>query len=185
MFLTFSLILSFFIKIFYFRIAKYIRMSHESNLKGVTLVFRTPASTMSVLHSWGTHKLYEENNKLQDWKQCIYTFPLSSTHLWLRCSNYFNPSKKNSFACEVILELRKAVVAQRSQITLVGQVFQNFKVKICQFLAHNGCLVKSSFEFNKQDSFWKLASKFGDQLLLQFVKKCSLPCLLHPLPGIL
>jgi hypothetical protein len=45
--------------------------------------------------------LYKENNKLRDWKKCIYyTYsPLSSTHLWLRCSNFFNPSKKNSFGC--------------------------------------------------------------------------------------
>jgi hypothetical protein len=34
-------------------------------------------------------------------KKCIYSTysPLSSTHLWLRCSNFFNPSKKNSFGC--------------------------------------------------------------------------------------
>jgi hypothetical protein len=25
--------------------------------------------------------------------------PLSSTHLWLRCSNFFNPSEKNYFGC--------------------------------------------------------------------------------------
>jgi hypothetical protein len=45
--------------------------------------------------------LYKENNKLRDWKKCIYyTYsPLSSTHLWLRCSNLFNPSKKNSLGC--------------------------------------------------------------------------------------
>jgi hypothetical protein len=45
--------------------------------------------------------LCKENNKLRDWKKCIYcTYsPLSSTHLWLRCSNFFNTSKKNSFGC--------------------------------------------------------------------------------------
>jgi hypothetical protein len=32
-------------------------------------------------------------------KKCIYIVPLSSTHLWLRCSNFFNPSEKNSFGC--------------------------------------------------------------------------------------
>jgi hypothetical protein len=44
--------------------------------------------------------LYKENNKLQDWKN-VFTLhiPPSSTHLWLRCSNFFNPSKKNSFGC--------------------------------------------------------------------------------------
>jgi hypothetical protein len=46
--------------------------------------------------------LYKENNKLRDRKKkCIYSTysPLSSTHLWLRCSKFFNPSKKNSFGC--------------------------------------------------------------------------------------
>jgi hypothetical protein len=34
-------------------------------------------------------------------KKCIYSTysPLSSTHLCLRCSNFFNPYKKNSFGC--------------------------------------------------------------------------------------
>jgi hypothetical protein len=43
--------------------------------------------------------LYKENNKLRDWKKYIYSTysPLSSTHLWLRCSNFFNPSKKKMF----------------------------------------------------------------------------------------
>jgi hypothetical protein len=45
--------------------------------------------------------LHKENNNLRDWKNVIYSTysPLSSTHLWLRCSNFFNPSKKNSFGC--------------------------------------------------------------------------------------
>jgi hypothetical protein len=43
--------------------------------------------------------LYKENNKLRNWKKCIYSTysPLSSTHLWVRCSNFFNSSKKNYF----------------------------------------------------------------------------------------
>jgi hypothetical protein len=43
--------------------------------------------------------LYKEN-KLRDWNN-IFTLriPPSSTHLWLRCSNFFIPSKKNSFGC--------------------------------------------------------------------------------------
>jgi hypothetical protein len=37
--------------------------------------------------------LYKEN-KLRDWKMyLLYIFPLNSTHSWLRCSNFFNPSK--------------------------------------------------------------------------------------------
>jgi hypothetical protein len=46
--------------------------------------------------------LYNENNKLRDWeKKCIYSIysPLSSTHLWLRCSDFFNTSKKKCFGC--------------------------------------------------------------------------------------
>jgi hypothetical protein len=45
--------------------------------------------------------LYKENNKLRDWKKCIYSTysPLNSTHLCLRCSNFFNTSKKNYFVC--------------------------------------------------------------------------------------
>jgi hypothetical protein len=40
--------------------------------------------------------LYKENYKLRHWKNLftLYIHPLSSTHLWLRCSNFFNPSKK-------------------------------------------------------------------------------------------
>jgi hypothetical protein len=45
-------------------------------------------------------RLYKENNKLRDWKKCIYSsYSPSSTHIWLRCSNFFNPPKKNSFGC--------------------------------------------------------------------------------------
>jgi hypothetical protein len=54
-------------------------------------------NTRGLLIRW----LYKENNKLRDWKKFIYSTysPLSSTHLWLRCSNFFNPPKKNSFVC--------------------------------------------------------------------------------------
>jgi hypothetical protein len=36
----------------------------------------------------------------------LYIFPLSSTYLWLRCSNIFNPSKNNSFGCAANREIR-------------------------------------------------------------------------------
>jgi hypothetical protein len=47
--------------------------------------------------------LYEENNKLRDWKKCIFSAysPMSSTYLCLRCSNFFNPSQRNYFGCAV------------------------------------------------------------------------------------
>jgi hypothetical protein len=47
-------------------------------------------------------------------------------------------------------------------------------MKICQFLVHNGRLVRNSTVLKKQDSFKKFASMFGDQLLLQFVEKCNI-----------
>jgi hypothetical protein len=37
----------------------------------------------------------------------LYIFPPSSIHLWLRCSNFFNPSKKNSFGCVANWKIRK------------------------------------------------------------------------------
>jgi hypothetical protein len=51
--------------------------------------------------------LYKEHNNLRDWKKCIYSTysPLSSTHLWLRCSNFFNPSKKNYFGCAANMKI--------------------------------------------------------------------------------
>jgi hypothetical protein len=43
--------------------------------------------------------LCTKNNRLRDWKNVFTYSHLSSTHLWLRCCNFFNPSKKNSFSC--------------------------------------------------------------------------------------
>jgi hypothetical protein len=52
--------------------------------------------------------LYKENNKLRDRKNIFTYSPLSSTRLWLRCSNFFNPSKKNSFGCAANRNIGKA-----------------------------------------------------------------------------
>jgi hypothetical protein len=42
-------------------------------------------------------------------KMCLlYIFPLSSTHLWLPCSNFFNPSKKISLGCAANRKIRKS-----------------------------------------------------------------------------
>jgi hypothetical protein len=54
--------------------------------------------------------LYEEN-KLRDWKNVFTYSPLSSTHLWLRCSNFFNTSKKNSFGCAANRKSQRLVSA--------------------------------------------------------------------------
>jgi hypothetical protein len=45
--------------------------------------------------------LYKENNRLRDWKNvfALHISPLSSTHLWLRCSNFWIPFTKNCFDC--------------------------------------------------------------------------------------
>jgi hypothetical protein len=40
----------------------------------------------------------------------LYILPLlSSTHLWLRCSNFFYPSKKNYLACAVNRKSRRLI----------------------------------------------------------------------------
>jgi hypothetical protein len=54
-------------------------------------------STRGLISLW----LYKENDNLLDCKVYLcYIFPLRSTYLWLRCSNFFNPpKKKNIFGC--------------------------------------------------------------------------------------
>jgi hypothetical protein len=66
---------------------------------GGTCWFRHRNSCVNFIYEGGLISLwlYKENNKLRDWKKIIYIFPLSSTHLWLRCSNFFNLFKKNYF----------------------------------------------------------------------------------------
>jgi hypothetical protein len=49
--------------------------------------------------------LYKEN-KLRDWKNVFSYSTLSSTHLWLRCPNFFNPAKKNYFSCAANRKIR-------------------------------------------------------------------------------
>jgi hypothetical protein len=54
-------------------------------------------------------RLYKENSKLRDSKCIYFTYsPLSSKHLRLRCSNFFNPSKKNSLGCAANRKIGKA-----------------------------------------------------------------------------
>jgi hypothetical protein len=50
-------------------------------------------------------------------KTCIYIFPPElHTHLWLRCSNFFNPSKKNSFVCAVNRKAKDLSAPLRSRL---------------------------------------------------------------------
>jgi hypothetical protein len=58
--------------------------------------------------------LYKENNKLRDWKNVFALhIPLSSTHLCLRCSNFFNPSNNNSFG---VLQIRKYEIGKAKDL---------------------------------------------------------------------
>jgi hypothetical protein len=61
--------------------------------------------TRRVISLW----LYKENNKLRDWKN-VFTLHISpsSTHLWLRCSNIVNPSKKNAVGWAANTKIGKA-----------------------------------------------------------------------------
>jgi hypothetical protein len=67
--------------------------------------------------------LYKENNKLRDWKMyLLYIFPLSSTHLWFRCSNFFNPSKKNSFGCAANRKSQRLISTLTYHLVLSDQL---------------------------------------------------------------
>jgi hypothetical protein len=52
--------------------------------------------------------LYKENKQLRDWKNVFTYSPLRFTHLWLRCSNCFNLSKKNYFGFAANRKIGKA-----------------------------------------------------------------------------
>jgi hypothetical protein len=52
-------------------------------------------------------------------------------------------------------EVKKEVVVPRGKFRCVSRVFQNFKVKIYQYVVRNGRLVRSSIVLKKQDSFRK------------------------------
>jgi hypothetical protein len=43
--------------------------------------------------------------------------PLSSTHLWLCCSNFVNPSKKNYFGCVANTKYKKPKTYQASYVS--------------------------------------------------------------------
>jgi hypothetical protein len=73
-------------------------------------VYTLPFCSIKVHYTRGLISLWlhNENKKLRVWKKCIYSIysPLSSTHLWLRCSNFFNPSQKNYFGCAANRKIR-------------------------------------------------------------------------------
>jgi hypothetical protein len=84
------------------------------NLYIVVIIFHRQ-TLLNIHKSWGVHGTLETpflcrgadkslalKNQATGLKKCIYsTYSLlSSTDLWLRCSNFFNPSKKKSFDCD-------------------------------------------------------------------------------------
>jgi hypothetical protein len=47
----------------------------------------------------------------------LYIFPPElHTHLWLRCSNFFNPSKKNSFVCAANRKSQRLISTPRYKV---------------------------------------------------------------------
>jgi hypothetical protein len=74
----------------------------------------------------------------------LYIFPLSSIHLWLRCSHFFNLTKKNSFVCSA----NKKKENRKSQRLISTFTYTNF-----------------------QSSAWKLKNK---EVPCGFPNKCSL-----------
>jgi hypothetical protein len=63
--------------------------------------------------------------------------PPSSTHLWLRCSNFFNPSKKNSFGCAANRKIGKAKVLS-APLRNVGLQFMLFLLMALKSVVNRG-----------------------------------------------
>jgi hypothetical protein len=62
----------------------------------------------------------------------LYIFPLSSTHLWPRCFNFFNPSKKNSL---VVLQIGKQVIGKGKDLSALLRIYLSICWTInCQFI---------------------------------------------------
>jgi hypothetical protein len=75
-------------------------------------------------------------------KKCIYSSysPLSSTHILLRCSNFFNLSKKNSFGC----------VADRK----IGNRKSQRHISTLTYMIDYSCMkIKKSKKINSPDPF--------------------------------
>jgi hypothetical protein len=70
--------------------------------------------------------LYKENNYLRDWKNVFTYSPLSSTHLWLRYSNFFNPSKKKYFGSAANRKIgnrkSKRLISTLTYVTWVSRI---------------------------------------------------------------
>jgi hypothetical protein len=76
--------------------------------------------------------------------KCIHLFPPSSTHLWLRFFNLFNPSKKNCFGC---------AAKHPSAANVASSVLENF-LPVMYFLRLGREVVLS-----EQVRIWELQSE--------------------------
>jgi hypothetical protein len=87
--------------------------------------------------------LCKENNKLRDLKKCIYSTysPLSSTHLCLRCSNFFNPSKKCSFGCSA----NRKIENRKSQSLISTPTYKRVRLAMSVSLSVGLNLILGSF----------------------------------------
>jgi hypothetical protein len=61
----------------------------------------------------------------------LYIFPLSSTHLWLHCSNFFTPSRKNYFVCAANREIGNRKNQRLNSTPMyMPYIFYNIKYKL-------------------------------------------------------
>jgi hypothetical protein len=109
-----------------------------------------------------------QNNKLRDWKN-VFTykvFPLSCTHLWLLCVNFFNPSKKSSFGCA---ENRKSEKPKTYQHPYeCGRAFASEWGGICSsgitrtsYILSGGALISTyDRNWNPHTGGWKIRLSF-------------------------
>jgi hypothetical protein len=59
--------------------------------------YSSPSASTSQIRGGGGWQVFGFIKKTKMY--LLYIFPLSPTHLWLRCSNFFKPSKKHSYGC--------------------------------------------------------------------------------------
>jgi hypothetical protein len=127
-------------------------------------------------------------------KQCIYSTdsPLSPTHLWLLCSNFFNPSKKNSFGYAA-----NRKIGNRKSQRLISSLFPcdiSFTDKFINLLIHELALLwymlvtwalywhTRYFQQQQQKSLRELAEENGHGGAVLETRKFS-PIVVEPANG--
>jgi hypothetical protein len=113
--------------------------------------------------------LYKENNKLRDWKNIFTYSPLSSTCLWLRCSNFFNPSKKNYFECAANIKIgnRKSqrLIRTTTYISLEWHSNHHQRKMACQVQKALDAWIGQAGPIPRHPNLWPLlraTSSYGD-----------------------